>query len=419
MDFYLYKKKQKYLGGFCMNKKMRRALSMLLSFSVTAGLISGLPLSVKAEVAAENNYVKCYSAGVNNFDVQGKTAEGGPIQTTCGGGGYTTVIKVGDNAQENFTVAGLGNSFFGTDFVNNGVNTNITAAINGGTVSVTYMVTNTGGDAVTVKVGSYADTQIGNNDGAPIVRTPNGKGMIMSDGDNSFTLTSSGYDFTTLWFGNYGNQSGNVFNDTAEDSYNGNDSALAYSWTIELAAGATATRTAEFSIEVSDNPVNPAETSSSSDDYHYEPPTDPCAKLGHDYYYWIAKEPTVTSDGLVGWRCSRCYRLDFTHFPDANAEGLKVLPAYWTFQDDVVNQITVAPAGGITIDAYFWISFADCVYQAIEARPDLTVSVKFIYEGNNYLVTIPAGTKAESILLGERYAGFAYLGGMFGLQNLQ
>ncbi len=142
--------------------------------------------------------------------------------------------------------------------------------------------------------------------------------------------------------------------------------------------------------------------------------TSTCAN-GHDYQYTIVQEPTRTKDGYAAYVCTRCGAIDKNR-PGADYRGYIRLPSYWQYQKESIAAIKAAPAGTLTINAEFWISFHKSVYDEIEKRPDLTVSVVFTWEDQDYIVTIPAGTKAEDIMDGLDYAGYVHVSSLFGCQ---
>ena len=155
-----------------------------------------------------------------------------------------------------------------------------------------------------------------------------------------------------------------------------------------------------------------APTSSSASSY--VAPTSSCIN-GHDYQYTIIQEPTRTKDGYAAYVCTRCGAIDKNR-PGADYRGYIRLPSYWQYQKESIAAIKAAPAGTLTINAEFWISFHKSVYDEIEKRPDLTVSVVFTWEDQDYIVTIPAGTKAEDIMDGLDYAGYVHVSSLFGCQ---
>ena len=138
---------------------------------------------------------------------------------------------------------------------------------------------------------------------------------------------------------------------------------------------------------------------------------------GHDYQYTVIIKPTRTTDGFAAYVCTRCGAIDKNH-PGTDYRGYIRLPSYKQYNIESIAQIKNAPAGTLTIDAEMWISFHKSVYEEIEKRPDLTVSVAFEWEGNDYLVTIPAGTKAEDVMNGLDYAGYVHLSSLFGWEPI-
>ena len=157
-----------------------------------------------------------------------------------------------------------------------------------------------------------------------------------------------------------------------------------------------------------------AEIPTSSSASSYVAPTSSCIN-GHDYQYTIVQEPTRTKDGYAAYVCTGCGAIDKNR-PGADYRGYIRLPSYWQYQKESIAAIKAAPAGTLTINAEFWISFHKSVYDEIEKRPDLTVSVVFTWEDQDYIVTIPAGTKAEDIMDGLDYAGYVHVSSLFGCQ---
>ena len=120
-------------------------------------------------------------------------------------------------------------------------------------VIATYIVKNTNASSKTVKVGSCADTQVNGNDDSP-VKLYN-TGIMMYSSNIQFALLPGGGDFTTRWFGDYSEGWDGPYyydflfeNNDSNDVYNGDDSALAYSWTLELDPGQEVKKTALFAL---------------------------------------------------------------------------------------------------------------------------------------------------------------------------
>ena len=140
------------------------------------------------------------------------TASNSQIQTTYSNAGYETYVNSNENKinEEGFK---YNNAYT----VEDGVNTTISATVEGSDVLIRYEINNTTGESKTVKVGSAADTMIGDNDSAPVGYLAEGTGIYMNQGGQggtSFALLPSSEEdaFTTLWYGNFGQRRDNVFN---------------------------------------------------------------------------------------------------------------------------------------------------------------------------------------------------------------
>ena len=164
---------------------LRAFTSTSVKLTVTIGS-TDYPISVISQnlvAQSDSNddigYVVAYSTyspveyfGVN---VYGLTSSGSQIQTTFGNRGYRTVMQVGDGSQVDFD-----NFYFGRQYSSDGVESYITAEIQGQAVFVTYHITNNNTTDSQVRIGSYGDCKIGNDDDA--VLTPNGNGLTMVSG---------------------------------------------------------------------------------------------------------------------------------------------------------------------------------------------------------------------------------------------
>ena len=224
----------------------KRFLNILLTLALALGLMLAMTLTAYADVpqSGSNAYVG-YTKGYRGFDVYGRNGDS-TIQTTYGNGGYASVMQVGDNASISFSDFEYGFEY-GKEYASDDVKASITARVRGKAVLVTYTLVNTSDEAKTVKIGSYADTQIGRDDWAPCSFTDSGIKMTSIDGTLEFQLIPGGGNFTTRWYGAYYEADDNVFvnrDDTSTYTY---DSGMAWSWTIEIPAGATVTKTAELS----------------------------------------------------------------------------------------------------------------------------------------------------------------------------
>ena len=150
--------------------KMKRFLGTLLSIALMLGLMMGMSTTVYADIpqSGSNEYVG-YRASSNGFDVYGKTNEGAEISTTFNNGGYKTVMQVGASVSLDFS-----DFAFGKEYSSDGVNASITASVSGKSVFVAYELKNNSAETKTVKIGSWADSQIKGDDSAPCSFTENG-----------------------------------------------------------------------------------------------------------------------------------------------------------------------------------------------------------------------------------------------------
>ena len=194
----------------------------------------------------------------DGFEVYGKEGTN-TISSTCGNGYLTyqeqTPTSIGQ------TIDGASKAFtFGTAYPssNGSVETTISHVESGDEVKVTYTVTNKSGAPIEgYKVGSAADANINDNDAAQIGFLNEGAGIYMLD-DNTgkaFTLLpGENESFDGIWYGAYTyNYYTHVFDnkDRTDAEMQKEDSALAYSWTVDLGTentNKTVTRTAVFKI---------------------------------------------------------------------------------------------------------------------------------------------------------------------------
>ena len=189
----------------------------------------------------ENAYVSYYSMSYG-FDIMFKVNGTGDWQsTTFGNGGYKTVVKINDGDEQSI---GYGNFQFGQVYTVGGIQVSIEASIADATtkaVTVQYNIKNTNSYAVKLQIGSWADTQVGDDDSATITRESHNTIMMTASGGAMYGITAGTDPFTTLWYGYYGSADENVFNDN-QGQYQGTstDSGLAWSWTINsIPAGGT------------------------------------------------------------------------------------------------------------------------------------------------------------------------------------
>ena len=126
-------------------------------------------------------------------------------------------------------------------------------------------------------------------------------------------------------------------------------------------------------------------------------------------YAWDKVEATESQDGELRYQCTECYDI-LVRVP---------LSAYYVFNANTVDKINKAKQGEtVKITTDRWISFHKMVFDALAARPDVSLEVSFLdgeYKGNRVSFTIPAGADTSDIFTENNFAGFMYLGNKYGL----
>ena len=88
----------------------------------------------------------------------------------------------------------------------------------------------------------------------------------------------------------------------------------------------------------------------------------------HDYQWETEIEPTDTTDGEEQLKCTKC----------GNVIGRQTISAYPHFLESSIKKISAAKDGDtITITSNTWNSYPKAMFEAIAARPDLTVKIQF------------------------------------------
>ena len=88
---------------------------------------------------------------------------------------------------------------------------------------------------------------------------------------------------------------------------------------------------------------------------------------------------------------------------------------YVTWTRNVAKKITNAtPSKKLTVSTTIYTSFPSYVIEALDKRPDVTLVVKWVSNGQDLSFTIPAGTDVMKVLDENGFAGFLYLQGLFG-----
>ena len=201
---------------------------------------------------AGNGFVQLYKRNDYNFDIV-VFQKNGWQGTTFSNNGYATYIQVDGN--NSGPLSGFIDVETGVnETVVNGIKVKLTAKVpseDSKVVNIKYTVTNTTSETKTFKLGSCADTQLAGNDKATISRDGNTITMTSTSGEYQYqysigVFSSTGAPLGNLWYGRYYGSDGytnHVFDDGFDSGYNQgtSDSALAWSWEITLASGASDT----------------------------------------------------------------------------------------------------------------------------------------------------------------------------------
>jgi hypothetical protein len=99
----------------------------------------------------------------------------------------------------------------------------------------------------------------------------------------------------------------------------------------------------------------------------------------HDYNWTVEKEPTITEDGELVYKCTKCGHIKARQ--PLSAEGYCFFTAQNKIKDDKAGQT-------IEIDLKQWNSIPKSFFEELAKRRDITVKIRFIYKHKNYEMTI-------------------------------
>ena len=214
----------------------------LLCVTVCLCMIFGMmPATAQAATGEDTRVsgetVKAYKIGDTSFNIKG-VDKNRKYWTTFLDRGYDTAVSV-DDGKKRIKPGKL---------IASGLSLDVTLASEGNNyVKVQYTLTNTGSKAHKVKVGSYADVMIDDNDRAPICATEEGGNTLLMTGspknDYAFKLVAPTCD--TLWYGYYGKCVKKCFTNMESRGPNNvyrQDSGISYSWETTVEPGKTWSR---------------------------------------------------------------------------------------------------------------------------------------------------------------------------------
>ncbi|MCM1135850.1 MAG: hypothetical protein NC400_09790 [Clostridium sp.] len=125
----------------------------------------------------------------------------------------------------------------------------------------------------------------------------------------------------------------------------------------------------------------------------------------HHLVYELVKAAETKQDALMAEQCEKCGAVfSYTYVPNS---------AYAVFLKEAAAAIENAEGEEVIITTDRWMSFNQEVLDAIAARPEVAVVIHYRYGGKPCAVTIPAGTKTESLADENGFCGFLYLSQLF------
>lgn len=125
----------------------------------------------------------------------------------------------------------------------------------------------------------------------------------------------------------------------------------------------------------------------------------------HNLDYELVRPATAERDALMAQQCILCGKVfDYAEVPNS---------AYAAFQQEAIAAIQNARTNEVIISTQRWVSFHQSVFEAISQRPDVTVILRYRYQGEMYEVRIPAGADVSALADEGGFCGFRYLNQIF------
>ena len=125
----------------------------------------------------------------------------------------------------------------------------------------------------------------------------------------------------------------------------------------------------------------------------------PCDHVGESK---VINQGTATSDALAAVQCVKCGAI-LSYETVSNS-------AYATFLKETANAILNAGQNGeAVVNTKTWTSFNKAVFEAMKSRPDVKVTVNYVYQGNAYVLNIPANANVDSFMDENGFGGFRYI----------
>ena len=238
-------------------KTLKKIMALAIGTILSCSLVFITDIESKAAPASEKGNGVGYVITSYGVDIYGIDADGNKIQTTYSDRGYMTAVSVNDGS-----ICWLGDKYGSYDkalgtfsngkvYTVDGVEVSVTASL-GSTKEyavLNYLIKNTTSEAKTVKIGSFGDTEIDGYDDDCLLSIKNGR-IYLSDpyGENGFCVATNQGSFTTTYIGDYYDCHDNIFRNSAVTEDDDSDSGIAFSWTLNVPAGATANKASFFAV---------------------------------------------------------------------------------------------------------------------------------------------------------------------------
>ncbi len=130
----------------------------------------------------------------------------------------------------------------------------------------------------------------------------------------------------------------------------------------------------------------------------------------HVFIWQVTRKATPEDDGEMIYTCKEC---------GAVAQVLPI-SGYAAFNEDAADKIRNAqPGAEVVISTKRWISLGAIAWNELTKRPDVKLVIDYQDNDRMYEVVIPAGTDIKALMNEEGYAGFLFLSGRFGRNEIQ
>lgn len=147
------------------------------------------------------------------------------------------------------------------------------------------------------------------------------------------------------------------------------------------------------------------------------PSTEPKKKVQHvcsdnDYEWDYIRTATEITDGEMRYQCRIC----------GNVKYDVPISAYYQFNANTVDKIkNAAKETTVTVDTPLFVSFHQMVCDELIARPDVSLVVRYSYNGKKYQMLIPAGSgdKLAKLYGDSKFCGFRNMAGSFTTAEFQ